>query len=35
MGTTYSTSNGDLQRGSSVFTRTNTGQKTEIMGYIV
>tara|TARA_B110000858_G_scaffold112382_1_gene128531 strand:+ start:87 stop:788 length:702 start_codon:yes stop_codon:yes gene_type:complete len=35
MGTTYSTSSGDLQRGSSVFTRTNTGQKTEIMGYIV
>jgi len=35
MGSTYSTYNGDLQRGSSVFTRTNTGQKTEIMGYIV
>jgi len=26
---------GDLQRGSNVYTRTNTGQKTEIVGYIV
>jgi len=35
MGTVSSSFSGDLQRGSSVYTRTNTGQKTEIMGYIV
>ena len=35
MGTNFTTSNGDLQRGSAVYVRTNTGQKTEIMGYIV
>lgn len=35
MGTIASTFSGDLQRGSNVFTRTNTGQKTEIIGYIV
>ena len=35
LGTIATYSNGDLPRNSSVFTRTNTGQKTEIMGYIV
>ena len=35
LGTLAAYSNGDLQRGSSVYTRTHTGQKTEIMGYIV
>jgi hypothetical protein len=35
MGTIASYFHGDLQRGSNVFTRTNTGQKTEIIGYIV
>ena len=35
VGTIASTFSGDLQRGSNVFTRTNTGQKTEIIGYIV
>jgi len=35
MGTIATFSNGDLQRGSSVFTRTGAGQRTEILGYIV
>lgn len=35
LGTIATYSNGDLQRGSSVYNRTHTGQKTEIMGYIV
>ena len=35
IGTEASYDSGDLQRGSSVYTRTNTGQKTEMVGYIV
>ena len=35
MGTVATTAGNDLPRGSNVFTRTNTGQKTEIIGYIV
>ena len=35
MGTTATFSNGDLQRGSSVYIRTGAGQRTEILGYIV
>jgi hypothetical protein len=35
IGTEASYDNGDLQRGSSVYIRTNTGQKTEMVGYIV
>jgi hypothetical protein len=35
IGTISSSFSGDLQRGSNVFTRTNTGSKTEIIGYIV